>query len=216
MSWCSRLARWLVCVVLSTTLFAQEGRDRDYDDRKDHDDHRDSQESDHLGDREHPRTLRRDYLILPGFTGSRAFFPLAANAQVNTVSAMPFYLNRFFRVGHISLSIAVPQAGSHAYVGIYNSHGRLLVQGKFPTDTQADLTLEISPRVLLKPGMYYFAIGAEDTVSQGPGFFFDDANLNFIHAGAAANPIMDGSLPERLGTVTSPLPGSTASAAFTP
>jgi hypothetical protein len=208
---CSSLTQILICVLLSgSVLLAQDRKDRDSDDRSYH------RDADRECDRNHPRTSALDYLFLPGFPGSRNSLGIAVNAVVNGVSAMPFHLDRYFRVGHVGLSITVPQVGSHAYVGIYDAHRNLLVQGKFPTDEAGDLTVEVSPRVLLKPGMYYFTIGGEDATAQAVGYLFDTGDLNFIHSGLAANPIMDGSLPATLGTVTPPQQGSTPSAVFTP
>jgi hypothetical protein len=208
----SRFIGAFICILLGgSAMFAQDKdrKDRDSDDRSNH------RESDRECDRNHPRTSPLDYLFLPGFPGSRNSNSIAFGGTINVVGAMPFHLDRYFRVGHASLSITVPEPGSHAYVGIYDAHGNLLVQGKFPTDEAADLTIEISPRVLLKPGMYYFSIGAEGGTAQAEGYLFDTGDLGFTHSGLAANPIVDGSLPATLGTVTPPLLGSTPSAVFT-
>jgi len=208
---CRRLAQLLLCICLTgSTFFAQDKKTSDFA----YPGH--SQDSSRRCDRNHTPTSALDYLFLPGFPGSRISMPVAVGGMVNAVAAMPFHLGRYFRVGHVSLSLTVPNPGSHAYVGIYDAHGNLLVQGKFPTDEPGDFTIDISPRVLLKPGMYYFTIGAEDPTSQAMGYLFDEGNLNFIHSGTAANQIMDGSLPATLGTVTPPQQGSTPSAVFTP
>ena len=212
----SRIALLLMWVLLGSSVLLAQDRDNDNGDRRDRaaDDHSDHQDYDRQSDRHHPRTSPLDYLFLPGFPGSRFALSVAPDGLVNSVIAMPFHLDRYFRVGHANLSISVPYAGSHAYVGIYDAHGNLLVQGKFPTDEAKDLTVEISPRVMLKPGMYYFAIGGEDATTMAIGYLFDEGNLNFIHSGLATNQIMDGSLPATLGTV-SPQIASTPSAVFT-
>jgi hypothetical protein len=224
----SRLIRLLLCALLSSSvLFAQDKKDRDSDDRgyhrdsDDKDSHRDSDDRNYHHDSDvqcdpHQRISSLDYLYLPGFPGARASLGIAVNAQVNRVTVMPFHLDRCFRVGHVSLSIQLAEAGSHAYVGIYDAHGNLLVEGKFPTDAVADLTVDVSPRVLLKPGMYYFAIGGEDATSAAEGYLFDIGDLNFTRSGTATNQIMDGCLPATLGRVEHGIEGSTPSAVFAP
>jgi len=209
MSRFSALARILLSIVLaSSLLFAQDKKKRDSYDQYGYD-------SERQCERNRPRTSALDYLFLPGFPGSRTGLPVAVGG-LNVVTAMPFHLDRYFRVGHVGLTIMGAHPGSHAYTGIYDSHGNLLVQGKFSTDEAGDFTVEVSPRVLLKPGMYFFAIGGEDTSTEAAGYLFDEGSLNFIHSGTAANQIMDGSLPATLGPITPPQPGSTPSAVFTP
>jgi len=212
----SRFVGVLIGVLLSGGLLLAQDRDRDKDRKdRDADDRGSHADYDSVCDQKHTRDSRLDYLFLPGFPGGRGNIPVAVNAIVNGVAAMPFHLDRCFRVGHVNLGITVAEAGSHAYAGIYDAQGNLLVQGKFPTDEVGDLTVAVSPRVLLKPGMYYFAIGGEGAGAAAAGYYFDSADLNFIHSGLAANPIMDGSLPPTLGTVTPPQLGSTPSAVFT-
>jgi hypothetical protein len=161
----------------------------------------------------HP-TSPLDYLFLPGFPGAKGWLPIAAGGP-NVVTALPFHLDHFFLVGHVNLSIAVPECRSHAYVGLYDSTGALLLQGKFATDTAGNFTVTLTNPVALKPGMYYFAIGAEGTGAKAPGYLFGGGNLAFILGGRAANPIAGGSLPATLGTIA-PHPCSTASAVLTP
>jgi hypothetical protein len=227
---CLRLTRLLLCVVIaSPTLLAQDRKDRDAyggsyrdsDRHSDRDDRHSDQDSDRHSDREcdrnHPRTSALDYLLLPGFPGTRASLPVALEpTDLGQVLAMPFHLDRFFRVGHISISITTALGGGHAYVGIYDSHGNLMVQGKLPTDELGDLTVAVSPRVLLKPGMYYFAIGGDENGAAAAGYLFDEGPLNFIHSGLATNHIVDGSMPATLGPISLGQEGSTPTAVFTP
>jgi hypothetical protein len=89
------------------------------------------------------------------------------------------------------------------------------VQGKIRTDVAGAARVKLC-RTWLKPGMYYFAIGAEGGAAQALGYLYDDDLVGLIRGGMASNPITDGSLPASLGTVTAPIAGSTPSAAFTP
>lgn len=161
----------------------------------------------------HKRARNLDYLLLPGFSGARSILPLAIIP--NDVTVTVFHLDRDLRMGHVSIQLSVAEPGSHAYVGIYDDHGDLLVQGKIPTDVVGPLSVEVN-RTLLRPGNYYFAIGAEGTAAQAVGYLYDNGLVSLSHGGLAANQIADGSLPAKLGRVTPPIDGSTPSAVITP
>jgi hypothetical protein len=204
MSLCIRASRLFFCLALSAVLWAQSARAQDYDHQQD---------SSRRCVRKHPRISPIDYLLVPGFPGGRISLPIATVA--NAVTALAFHLDRDFRVSHVGMAITLPEAGSFAYAGIYDEHGNLLVQGKFSTDVAGNITIDVT-RVWLKPGMYYFAIGAESTTPQALGYLYDDGLITLTQSGVAANQIADGALPATLGTITPPLLGSTPSAVFRP
>jgi hypothetical protein len=128
----------------------------------------------------------------------------------NEVRVCQFLLPYSITIRKISVYHSGGLVGNHAFFGIYNASGNLLVDSGQLTSVSspAIISVTLGAAVVLSPGTYYLA-QSSDTTSQWQtlglnttGFAVDLFNNNANRAGVAANGTSGTALPATLGAIT--------------
>jgi hypothetical protein len=128
----------------------------------------------------------------------------------NEVRVCQFILTVTITIRKISVYHSGGLVSNHAFFGIYDASGNLLVDsGKLTSvSSPAIISVTLGAAVILSPGTYYLA-QSSDTTSQWQtlglnttGFAIDLFNNNANRAGVAANGTSGNALPSTLGSIT--------------